>query len=223
MATVVVTGANRGIGLELVRQLVARGDAVIGACRRSSRELDESGAEVVTGVDVTSDEGVSKLVTAVGDRLLDVVVHNAGILEHGPSDAVSGFDFASIRRQMEVNAYGPLRVTAALVRHVPHGGKLIFVSSRAGSIGDNASGGLYGYRMSKAALNMAAKSLARDLADRGIAVGVLHPGFVRTEMTGGNGNVDAREAAAGLIARIDALGPQTSGTFWHASGEILPW
>jgi NAD(P)-dependent dehydrogenase (short-subunit alcohol dehydrogenase family) len=223
MATVVVTGANRGIGLELVRQLVARGDAVIAACRRSSRELDESGAEVVTGVDVTSDEGVSKLVAAVGDRLLDVVVHNAGILEHGPSDAVSGFDFASIRRQMEVNAYGPLRVTAALVRHVPHGGKLIFVSSRAGSIGDNASGGLYGYRMSKAALNMAAKSLARDLADRGIAVGVLHPGFVRTEMTGGNGNVDAREAAAGLIARIDALGPQTSGTFWHASGEILPW
>ena len=97
------------------------------------------------------------------------------------------------------------------------------MSSRAGSIGDNGSGGLYGYRMSKAALNMAGMSLARDLAPRGISVAILHPGFIRTDLTGGAGNDDPPVAAKGLLARIDELSPATSGKFLHANGQELPW
>jgi NAD(P)-dependent dehydrogenase (short-subunit alcohol dehydrogenase family) len=103
------------------------------------------------------------------------------------------------------------------------GTKIGIVTSRMGSIADNTSGSRYGYRMSKAAVNMAGVSLSRDLAERGVAVALLHPGYVRTGMTGGHGLVDADEAAGGLLARMDALSMDTSGTFWHAQGEVLPW
>lgn len=220
----VVTGANRGIGLELARQLSARGDHVVAVCRNASKELESiENVEIVRDVDVTSDVGVSRVADAIGTRLIDALVHNAGILEPQSGSPSLGFDFDSIRRQIEVNALGPMRLTAGLLRNMPAGSKLAFVSSRAGSIADNTSGGLYGYRMSKAALNMAAMSLTRDLADRGVLVAVLHPGFVKTEMTGGNGNIEPPEAAKGLIARIDGLTPNNSGTFWHANGETLPW
>jgi NAD(P)-dependent dehydrogenase (short-subunit alcohol dehydrogenase family) len=221
---IVITGANRGIGLELTRQLSARGDRVIAACRRPSPELERlKNVEIVADVDVTSDVGTSRLSDAIGTRLIDVLIQNAGILEPQSGNPALGFDFDSIRRQIEVNALGPMRVTAALLRNMPSGSKLAIISSRAGSIGDNISGGLYGYRMSKAALNMAAMSLARDLADRGVLVAVLHPGFVKTDMTAGNGNIEPPEAARGLIARIDGLSKDNTGTFWHASGEVLPW
>jgi len=221
---IVVTGANRGIGLELAKQLSARGDHVIAVCRRTSPELrSSSNLEVVADIDVTQDSGAARLAQIVGTRLIDVLIQNAGILEPSFADPTLGFDFDSLRRQYEVNALGPLRITAALVRNMPSGSKLALISSRAGSIGDNSSGGMYGYRMSKAALNMAAMSLTRDLADRGILVCVLHPGFVKTKMTGGGGNVSADAAAKGLIARIDGLKKATSGTFWHANGEVLPW
>ena len=114
-------------------------------------------------------------------------------------------------------------MTAALLGNLARGSKIAIVTSRMGSIGDNTSGGYYGYRMSKSAVNMAGASLARDLKPRGIAVALLHPGFVRTEMTGRQGNVDAKDAVRDLLARIDALTLDTSGTFWNAGGERLPW
>jgi NAD(P)-dependent dehydrogenase (short-subunit alcohol dehydrogenase family) len=221
VGTWLVTGANRGIGLELARQLHARGDAVIATCRTSSPELDAVGCRVVEGVDVGSDAVGDALVAALEpDERIDVVVNNAGI---GGWDAVDHLDLDLARRQFDVNTLGPLRVALALLPRLAAGAKLGFVSSKAGSIGDRPSGGNYGYRMSKSALNMAAANLAADLADRGILVVVLHPGFVRTEMTGGGGNVDPPEAAAGLIARLDELDASRSGAFVHANGDAVPW
>lgn len=224
MATWVVTGANRGIGLELCRQLVARGDEVVAACRATSPDLDALApkAHVVADVDVSTDAGARALDAALGDRSrrIDVLVHNAGVLV---PDALEALDFDAVRRQFEVNAIGPLRLTQVLLQRLAKGAKVAIVSSRAGSIGDNGSGGLYGYRMSKAAANMAGVSLARDLAPRGVMVALLHPGFIRTAMTGGAGNDDPPVAAKGLIAQIDRLDPARSGKFVHANGEDLPW
>jgi NAD(P)-dependent dehydrogenase (short-subunit alcohol dehydrogenase family) len=220
MAIWVVTGANRGIGLELCRQLAARGDKVLAACRVSSKTLDGLGVEVVAGVDLTSDAGHAALLRATEGQAIDVLLHNAGMLVPCTLDSL---DPTGIRRQLEVNALGPLLLTKALLPRLRKGSKIALVSSRAGSIGDNTSGGMYGYRMSKAALNMAGVSLARDLGARGILVAVLHPGFIRTEMTGGAGNDDPPVAAKGLLARIDELTPERSGRFFHANGEELPW
>jgi NAD(P)-dependent dehydrogenase (short-subunit alcohol dehydrogenase family) len=220
MATWIVTGANRGIGLELCRQLVARGEDVIAACRTASKELDALALRVVAGVDVTSDAGAKALVAASDGKPVDVLVNNAGVLV---PDSIGSLDYDVVRRSFEVNTIGPLRVTEALLPRMKKGSKIALVSSRSGSIGDNSSGGMYAYRMSKAALNMAGVSLARDLASRGVLVAVLHPGFIRTEMTGGAGNDDPPVAAKGLLARIDALTPQTSGHFFHANGQELPW
>lgn len=228
MKIALITGSNRGIGLELCRQLVARGDKVVAACRTSSPALDALAAAhpdhvvVAPDVDVTSDDSVKGLVGSLGDvPRLDLLILNAGILL--ATDRAAAPDFDGIQKQFDVNAVGALRVAVALLPRVAPGGKIAFITSRMGSIGDNSSGGYYGYRMSKAALNMAAVSLAKDLAPRAISVAILHPGMVKTDMTRGHGQVEPEVAVRGLIARIDELGPANSGTFWHAQGEILPW
>ena len=221
MATWLVTGASRGIGLELVRQLHARGDDVIATCRTRTRELDAVGCRVVDGIDVGSDDVGAALLEALGDgQPVDVVVNNAGLARW---DTLETIDVDAAREELEVNTLGPLRVTLALLPRLGPGAKIALISSKAGSIGDRPSGGNYGYRMSKAALNAAGMSLARDLASSGIAVAILHPGYVRTDMTEGSGNIDPADAAAQLIDRLDALTPETSGTFWHANGQVLPW
>ena len=218
--TALVTGANRGIGLALCRRLKERGREVIGVCRKSSPALDALGVRVEAGVDVTSDDAVSGLARRLAGVALDELICSAGILrEDGLDDAA----YDDIRAQLEVNAIAPLRVVAALRKNLRRGGKVALITSRMGSIGDNGSGGYYGYRMSKAALNAAGMSLARDLAASGVAVAILHPGYVRTDMTDGAGNIDPADAAAQLVDRIDALTPETTGTFWHANGQVLPW
>ncbi|MEX1311234.1 MAG: SDR family oxidoreductase [Candidatus Sulfomarinibacteraceae bacterium] len=220
MARVCITGANRGIGLELARQFQARGDEVIAACRRPSEALAGLGVRVIDGVDVADEDGLRRLTDGVGDLEVDVLVNNAGVLS---DESLDDLDLDRIRRQFEINALGPLRVTAALRPSLGAGAKVVIVTSRMGSIEDNTSGGRYGYRMSKAAVNMAGRSLAHDLKPAGVAVAVLHPGFVRTDMTGHSGLIDPPESAAGLIARIDELDLESSGSFWHANGEPLPW
>jgi len=219
MANIVITGANRGIGLELARQRSER-DTVIAVCREPSDALRSLGVRIEPGVDVTDDAAVADLAERLEGTRIDVLINNAGILRR---ETLERLDFDSIRRQLEVNALGPLRVSAALSPLMGEGSKIAIVTSRMGSIGDNTSGGRYGYRMSKAAVNMAGVSLAHDLRDRGVAVAILHPGFVRTDMTGHTGNVEPGEAARQLWERIDALTLETSGGFWHASGERLPW
>ncbi len=218
MLTVIV-GANRGIGLELCRKYSERGD-VIAVCRRASRELEQIGARIEAGVDVTREADLQGLARRLNGTTIDVLIHNAGILERV---ALDSFDAGSVRRQFEVNALGPVQTVVTLRKNLRSGSKIGLLTSRMGSIGDNSSGSHYGYRMSKAALNIAGVSLALDLRGQGIAVAILHPGFVRTEMTGGNGHVWPAEAAHDLVARMDALNMENTGTFWHANGEVLPW
>lgn len=214
-----ITGANRGIGLEFARQLAARGDTVHAACRRSSPALDALGVHVIEGVDVADDASVAALARRLEGTQLDLLVNNAGILERGGLDQL---DWDALRRQFEVNSIGPLRVTSALLPSLREGSRVAILTSLMGSMADNGSGGQYGYRMSKAAVNAAGVSLARDLAPRGIPVVLLHPGMVATEMTGGRG-IDVTTSVTGLLARLDSLSLEESGTFWHTDGRELPW
>ncbi|MFM7641315.1 MAG: SDR family oxidoreductase [Cyanobium sp.] len=221
MGTVLVTGANRGIGLEFCRQLRGRGDQVIGVCRQPSTELEALDVRIEPGIDLTSEAAIGELVERLAGLPLDGLILNAGLLE---SMSLNSLDPQSIRRQFEVNALAPLLLTRALLPLLQPGSKLALITSRMGSIDDNSSGGSYGYRMSKVALNMAGKSLAVDLKPQGIAVAILHPGQVRTRMVAFNPlGIPPHQAVEGLLARIDALSLATSGSFWHANGEMLPW
>lgn len=219
MATYLVTGANRGIGLEYCRQLTERGETAIAVCRKTSEALDSLGIRVETGIDITSDDSVADLASRLKDTPVDVLINNAGILR---KNTLPQLDFDAIRQQFEVNALGALRVTQALLPNLGTGAKVAIMTSRMGSIEDNTSGNSYGYRMSKVAVSMAGKSLSIDLKPRQIAVAILHPGMVSTDMTGHNG-ISPQEAVQGLLARIDQLNLENSGTFWHAKGEVLPW
>ncbi len=220
MAVIVITGANRGIGLALAQQFSGRGDKVVAACRKTSPELDATGAQVIEGVDVTSDDAVAALAETLDGRTIDILINNAGVLTR---EGLDDLDWDAMRRQFEVNTLGPLRVTKALLPCLKSGAKVAIISSRVGSIADNNSGGNYGYRISKTAVNMAGVCLAHDLRDRSIAVVLLHPGYVRTGLTRMNGEIETDESARGLIARIDETTLERSGTFWHANGAELPW
>ena len=221
MTTFLVTGANRGIGLEYCRQLQARGDQVVAVCRQPSSELEALGVRIEDGIELTVETSIADLVSRLDGLALDGVILNAGLLQ---SMGLEDLDPEGIRRQFEVNALAPLLLARALVKQMPRGSKLALMTSRMGSIDDNSSGGSYGYRMSKVALNIAGKSLAIDLAPRGIAVAILHPGLVRTRMINFNPNgIEPEQAVRGLLARIDALTLETSGGFWHSNGERLPW
>jgi NAD(P)-dependent dehydrogenase (short-subunit alcohol dehydrogenase family) len=223
MSTALITGAAGGIGRELARQLAERGVKVIAACRKSSAELAKLPVHVEEGIDIATDEGCATLAARLVGVPLDLVIHNAGVLTEESLGSLDADAAARIRLQFEVNALAPLRLTALLAPQLARGARLVLITSRMGSIADNTSGGYYGYRMSKAALNAAGRSLALDLAPRGVVVAMLHPGFVQTPMTGGRGDVDAATAAHNLIARIDKLTPAMSGSFLHANGSSLPW
>jgi NAD(P)-dependent dehydrogenase (short-subunit alcohol dehydrogenase family) len=221
MDTYLVTGANRGIGLEYCRQLKEKGFKVIAVCRSSADELKNLGISIKTDIDITSDESVAELVKSLDGQLIDVLINNAGIVEPVSLDYLN---LNSIRRQFEVNALAPLRLTQALLPNLKRGSKIVIMTSRMGSIEDNTSGGSYGYRMSKAALSMAGKSLSQDLKAKGIAVAILHPGLVKTRMTGfTDSGITPEQSVNGLLARLEALNLENTGTFWHSNGEVLPW
>ena len=223
MKTILITGANRGIGLALTRRYLGRGDRVIAACRTASDELRATGAQVEAGVDVTDGKALAALAERLEGEAIDVLLLNAGVLERDAFGSIDEDGFDAMRRQFEVNTLGPLRVAQALRERLADGAKVAIITSRMGSMADNTSGGSYGYRVSKAAVNAVGKSLAVDLAPRGIAVLLLHPGYVATDMVGGKGDVQPAESAAGLVERIDELGMDDSGSFWHAKGDPLPW
>ena len=220
MKHVVITGANRGIGLELARHYQAEAWRVTGVCRETSLELDRAEAQVIDGIDVSNQESVARLVDALQGQSIDLLINNAGLMQ----DEILGvIDFDSLRLQMEINAFAPLRISEALLPNLPAGSKIANITSRMGSIADNDSGGRYGYRASKAAGNALGRSLAVDLKERGIAVAQLHPGFVKTRMVNFGGLISPEEAVAGLAARIEDLTLENSGSFWHSNGDELPW
>ncbi|WP_415891474.1 SDR family oxidoreductase [Neptuniibacter sp. PT8_73] len=218
--TVVITGASRGIGLSFSALYKSKGYKVFAACRTCSPELQQLGVEVIDTVDVATNEGLEKLKTALAGIKIDLLINNAGILRN---EILGNLNVETIRDQFETNALAPLLVTETLLDSLAESAKVALITSRMGSITDNTSGGRYGYRMSKAALNIAGMSLARDLEPQGVAVAILHPGLVGTEMIGGVGDITPDQAAERLSQRIEELNLENTGTFWHSNGEVLPW
>lgn len=222
---VVITGANRGIGIALTQAYLNQGATVIALCRTTSETLGATDAQIIEGIDVTDDESIEtlahKLNMLLGDgAAIDILINNAGIMLNESLDAMR---FSNIEKQFAINSVAPLKLTYHLLPLLKAGSKLALVTSRMGSMADNSSGGYYGYRMSKAALNAVGVSLAHDLKPKGIAVALLHPGYVQTDMALGGGEITADHAARGLVDRIGELTIASSGGFWHSNGDTLPW
>ena len=217
---IVITGANRGIGLALCKHYTANGDNVYAVCRTVNNELLDTGAHVINGIDVSQASDIENLRATLHDKPIDILINNAGIWG---AQRLGSIDYEALNHVMQVNAVAPLRITEALLSNMGSGTKIVLITSRMGSIDDNSSGGRYCYRMSKAALNAAGKSLAVDLLEEGIAVAILHPGAVQTDMTNGGGDIDTHTAVARLTQRISELNLDNTGTFWHSNGEVLPW
>ena len=219
MATYLVTGANRGIGLEFCRQLKDYGHDVIAVCRQKSPELENLGVRIENNIDIGNDESIAVLKERFKDVSIDVLINNAGIHSR---NTLEELNYNDLLHQFNINALGPLRVTTALLPNLKSGSKIAIITSRMASIEDNTSGSSYGYRMSKVALSMAGKSLAIDLKPKQIPVAILHPGLVSTRMTNFRG-ISTTEAVSGLLARIEELNLENTGTFWHSNGQVLPW
>lgn len=224
MTTAMIIGADRGIGAALVDVYEARGDDSIAVCLGDGSSWANKRVRVIDHIDVTHPDAIAKLAAEAGTLPIDILIHVAGI---GALDKWGQLDFDAMLRHYSLNALGPLRVVSALDRNLGEGSKVGIVTSRMGSIGDNSSGRMYSYRMSKAAANMLGVNLYHQLRPRGASVMLLHPGTVATQMTKGAREWDSftkpAEAAAGLAAQLDRLGPDTPIEFRHADGTLLPW
>lgn len=217
---VVITGANRGIGLNLCQQYLALGYAVTAVVRSPTAELKALGVNVISNIDVANSADIETLGNQLEGQKVDVLINNAGVFHN---ETLADIDFDTINQQIAINAVAPIRVTHALLNCLSVDAKVAMITSRMGSIADNGSGGYIGYRMSKAALNAASVSLAHELKGKQIAVGLFHPGFVQTQMVNFAGDISPEDAAGRLILRINELNITNTGGFWHSNGETLPW
>jgi NAD(P)-dependent dehydrogenase (short-subunit alcohol dehydrogenase family) len=227
---IVVTGANRGIGLELTRQLLERGDSVVATARDPEhadalKSLHQRFGDRLwlVRLDVSSDGSAAELVKALPDGPLDGLINNAGTL--GKMATFSELDLDDAVRTFQTNALGALRVTRALLPRLRQGStkRVLNVSTGMGSVADNTSGGAFSYRISKAALNMATRNLAHTLRSDGIAVVVVNPGWVQTDMGGAGATMPVDESARRLLAIFDSLDLATSGSFLNYDGTTFPW
>ena len=223
MPTVLITGANRGLGLEFARQYASEGWDVIGTCRDPSEagELSALPNSRIQALDMTDLAALDGFSAGLGDAKLDLLIANAGLMEpRGPM----GLDYAHAWLQtLTVNAVAPVLLAYAVKDRIARGGKAISITSKMGSLSDNGSGGYYAYRSSKAALNAAWRSLALDWRDERILAAMLHPGWVRTRMGGPNGLIDAPESVAGMRRVIEQLRPEQTGGFFNYDGAQIPW
>jgi NAD(P)-dependent dehydrogenase (short-subunit alcohol dehydrogenase family) len=223
--TVLITGANRGLGLEFARQYAAAGWKVIGTARTPAKAADLEALEVrVMQLDVTDPESVTALAKALDGTPIDLLINNAGIMDR-ESDSITNVDFDSVERVYAVNTLGPMRVTRALLPNLRAGTskQIVHITSGLGSIAENTFGRFYGYRESKAALNMFNRSLAVELADEGFTCVVMSPGWVQTDMGGSEAPLAPAESIGGMRTVIDGLTPADSGTFRNYDGETMPW
>lgn len=230
MATVLITGTNRGIGLEFVKQFIQRGDTVLATCRdlSAATELqalagENAGLELLQ-LDVASAASLQAFPAQLHDRAIDIFINNAGV--YGPRTtqfgALEGTTWSSV---FEVNSIAPMLLTQLLMDNLSAGTakKLFYVTSKMGSMGDNSGGGSYVYRSSKAALNAAVRSLSVDLREQGFTAALLHPGWVQTDMGGPNALIDTKTSVGGMLQVIDDLSVQTSGGFFNYDGSTIPW
>lgn len=230
MATVLVTGTNRGIGLEFVKQFLARGDKVFATCRRPDfadelKKLHIAHADlVILELDASRIESMENLPRQLQGEAIDIFVNNAGV--YGPRDAEFGkLDGRAWAAVLQINSIAPMLLTQFLIGNLRKGKdkKLVYITSKMGSIDDNKGGGSYIYRSSKTALNAVVKSLAIDLAEEGFIATVLHPGWVLTDMGGPHALIDPNESVSGMIGVIDGLGKESSGSFFNYDASIIPW
>ena len=222
--TVVVTGANRGLGLEFAQQYAEAGWQVIGTARKpeQSGELKALGVRVVQ-LDVADQDSVDRMAAELADQPIDLLINNAGIFPRvGKIDEI---DFDDYSRILAVNTVGPVRVTRALLPNLRQGELKIIagLSSNLGSIAENERGNFYGYRESKAALNMFTKTLAAELGPEGFTCVVLTPGWVQTDMGGPNAPLQPADSISGMKAVLDKLTPADNGSFWSYDGSQMPW
>ena len=231
MPVVLITGANRGLGLEFARQYLGDGWQVFASCRdpASARELQRlanasSGKLTVVSMDVTDAESVHKAATQLDGVAIDLLINSAGII--GVSRQRAGnVDYASWAHVLDVNTMGPLRVLEAFIDHIARSKRklVVTITSGMGSIGDNTSGASIAYRTSKAAVNMVMRSAAIDLAPRRISCVVVNPGWVKTDMGGPSAVLTPQESVTALRRLIETLGLNNSGKFYHYDGSEYPW
>ena len=232
MARVVITGSNRGIGLELVRQHLERGDKVYASCRSPEQAIDLNNLQpqfpdglVVLPMDVTSNKAIKSAANMINgfESGLDLLINNAGV--GGDNAGFGNIDPVEFSQVIAVNSLGPLLVTQALTRLLKCGTRPVVanITSRMGSIADNHSGGYYAYRASKTALNMINCCMSQDLAPLGIISVAIHPGWVKTDMGGDSAPLKVQQAVAGILQVIDGLSPVDNGNFIGWDGSQIPW
>ncbi len=231
MSTVLVTGANRGLGLEFARQYAADGWKVCATCRDpgAAQELgqlaaESSGAIRVLAMEVTDTASVRAAAQSLAGNSIDLLINNAGV-GSPKKQRLGSLDYAAWAQVLDVNTLGPMRVVEAFLDNIVKGSdrKIVTLTSAMGSIADNASGGSYAYRSSKAAVNIVMKSLSIDLAPRGITCVVVHPGWVRTAMGGPDGKLTPAQSVAALRKLIAGLQPEDAGRFFNYDGKTYPW
>ena len=231
MPTVLITGTNRGLGLEFVRQYAAEGWQVFAACRApdNAKELQqlsaESGGRIrVLAMDVTDTASVRAAAAALKGEAIDLLLNSAGI-GSPQNQRIGGLDYEAWTRVLDTNTLGPMRVVEAFLENVARSTlkRIVTITSGMGSLEDNMSGGSYAYRSSKAAVNMVMKSLAIDLAPRGITCVVMNPGWVRTDMGGSGGKLSPAESVTAMRPVIASLKPEDSGKFLNYTGKPYPW
>jgi NAD(P)-dependent dehydrogenase (short-subunit alcohol dehydrogenase family) len=231
MPAVLITSANRGLGLEFAAQYLADGWHVYAACRQPQsaeklQRLAQHGNKRVNilHMDVTNPSSIDAAATKIRGGAIDVLINSAGITGK-PGQKTGNVDYVSWKQVLDVNTMGPLRVTEAFIEHVARSERklVVTITSGMGSLADNTSGGSIAYRSSKAAVNMVMRSVAIDLAPRGISCVLVNPGWVRTDMGGPGATLSVQESVTALRRLIERFGPAQSGKFFNYDGREYPW
>lgn len=232
MATTLITGTNRGIGLEYVRQYARDGWQVIACCRQPAKadNLRQLAAQYpahirIHALDVADHQQIDQLASSLANETIDLLINNAGVYPPADDGGFGSIDYAAWAHTFQINTMAPLKMAEAFINQISHSNlkTIATITSKMGSIADNQRGGSYLYRSSKAAVNIVAKSLAIDLKPRGILSVLLHPGWVKTDMGGQDALISTEQSVAGMRQVLSKIAPADSGKFFAYDGQIIPW